>query len=189
MNYEAKRVLNQRGAVLIFSLLMLLLLTLVSVSMIQQNKQELAMAGNALDQTASLASAETELGLAENLINTTRTTGAPASPPGSPPKCNASNTPQANVSSTPFFTGTGNATITAVYCLIGGITERQCMSGVINDNTVTTDALGVNLACQCAALNNTEIYVIRWVSWAISNYGSQRVIESKYAVNCSGGTF
>ncbi|MFI3185345.1 MAG: hypothetical protein QX198_05125, partial [Methylococcaceae bacterium] len=65
MNYEALCAPKQRGAVLIFSLIMLLLLTLASVSMIQQNKQELVMTGNALDQTKSFASAETELGLAE----------------------------------------------------------------------------------------------------------------------------
>lgn len=183
MNYELKLGLNQRGAVLIFSLIMLLLLTLVSVTMIQQNKQELTMTGNVLDQTKSFASAETELGLAEKVITTVRTTGAPALTPIN--ACNGNTTTQANVSATPFFptsgTSTGNATITAIYCLIGGTAETPCASGVFND--------GSSAACTCAGNRGTEVYAIRWVSTATSNYGSQRILESKYAVNCSGGSF
>ena len=176
MNYEALCAPKQRGAVLIFSLIMLLLLTLASVSMIQQNKQELVMTGNALDQTKSFASAETELGLAEKFITTTRTTGATAAN-----SCNSSAASQVNANTTPYFTGTGQATITAVYCLIGGTTESQCLSGALND--------GSSAACSCSGNFGTEIYDIRWESAATSNYSSQRVIESKYAVNCSGGPF
>jgi Tfp pilus assembly protein PilX len=69
MSHKAIQTLNQKGAVLIFSLVMLLLLTLVSVSMIQQNKQELAMTGNTLEQTKSLARAETDLASAQVWID------------------------------------------------------------------------------------------------------------------------
>ena len=177
MNYEAISAPKQCGAVLIFSLVMLLLLTLVSVSMIQKNKQELAMTGNALDQNKSFASAETELGLAEKSINTKRLN------PGNiyDMTCNSSTASQVIVSATPFFTGTGNATITAVFCLTRGTTETSCISGNLND--------GSSAACTCAGNHGTEIYTVRWVSAATSNYSSQRVIESKYAVNCSGGSF
>ena len=59
---------NQRGAVLIFTLLMLLLLTLSGVSMIEQNKQQIAMMRNSRQQNQTLARAEQLLAQAENAI-------------------------------------------------------------------------------------------------------------------------
>lgn len=52
---------NQRGAVLAFSLVMLLLLTLVSVSMIRQNKTQISIATNAAQQVTAMASVDTAL--------------------------------------------------------------------------------------------------------------------------------
>lgn len=174
MNHEATYVPHQRGAVLVFSLIMLLLLTLVSVSMIQQNKQELAMTGNTLEQTKSLARAETELKLAEQVIDTTRLNPADLGDH----RCNSSNASQLDENEIILTTATGKATVTAVYCLTGAI-ETQCTftNGVRNDTA----------ACMC--LSGTEIYTTKWESTADSNYGSQRTVESKYAVNCSGGQF
>ena len=161
MNHEAKGVSNQRGAVLIFSLIMLLLLTLVSVSMIQQNKQELAMAGNALEQTKTLANAETKLKLAEQEIDQRRyalaNLGDPL--PGNR-KCDSSNLINNN-------TAIGNATVTAVYCLK-------------ND----TETLCDPASCMCNF--GTEIYTIKLVE---DTGSSRRTVESKYAVDCSGGSF
>jgi Tfp pilus assembly protein PilX len=59
---------NQKGAVLIFTLLMLLLLTLSGVSMIEQNKQQIAMMRNSRQQNQTLARAEQLLAQAENAI-------------------------------------------------------------------------------------------------------------------------
>lgn len=177
MNYEAMCVSNQRGAVLVFSLIMLLLLTLGSVSMIQQNKQELAMTGNTLEQTKSLARAETDLKLTEQVIDTTRLD--PANPGNH--KCNSSGASQVNANWVyPAVPVTGQSTVTAVYCLIG-TTVTQCLSGALND--------GSSAACMCDANHGTEIYTIKWESAADSNYGTQRTVESNYAVNCSGGQF
>ncbi|MFA6053023.1 MAG: PilX N-terminal domain-containing pilus assembly protein [Methylobacter sp.] len=161
MNHEAMRASNQRGAVLIFSLIMLLLLTLVSVSMIQQNKQELAMAGNALEQTKTLASAETKLKLAEQEIVKKRyalaNLGDPI--PGNR-KCDSGNLINNN-------TAIGNATVTAVYCLKNN-TETLCDPA----------------SCMCNL--GTEIYTINLVE---DTGSSRRTVESKYAVDCSGGPF
>jgi hypothetical protein len=52
---------NQHGAVLIFTLVMLLLLTLVSLSMIRQNKVQINLASNAGQQATSFATVETAL--------------------------------------------------------------------------------------------------------------------------------
>lgn len=61
---------RQRGVVLIFTLVILLLLTLLSVNMIQQNRLEFMMAGNVQTQTQTFSSAESLLKIAENFIDT-----------------------------------------------------------------------------------------------------------------------
>lgn len=60
---------KQHGAVLAFSLVMLLLLTLAGTRMIQQNKQQLQIAGNARLLTQEFANAEGLLAAAKNVIN------------------------------------------------------------------------------------------------------------------------
>ncbi len=62
---------SEAGVVLIFSLIMLLILTLLSINMIQQNKLEFMMAGNAQSQTVAFSSAENILRLTENYIDNT----------------------------------------------------------------------------------------------------------------------
>lgn len=52
---------KQRGAVLAFSLVMLLLLTLVSINMIQQNKSQITIAANTGQQVQTFASVESAL--------------------------------------------------------------------------------------------------------------------------------
>ncbi len=176
MNSKAICVPHQRGAVLVFSLIMLTLLTLVSVSMIQHNKQELAMTGNTLEQTKSLARAETELTQAEQVIDTTRLD--PADPTNR--KCNSLDANQINENQVILTTATGKATVTAVYCLTASKIQTQCtFTGGVRDDTVA--------ACMCS--DGTEIYTVKWVSTADSNYGSQRTVESNYAVDCSAGQF
>ncbi len=168
---------NQRGAVLVFSLIMLTLLTLVSVTLIQQNKQELAMTGNTLDQTKSLAQAETDLANAQITIDHTR-----LEPPSySSLKCNSDPAKQVNKNQMIVNQATGTATVTGVYCLQSTI-ETECTytaAGVRDPNVG---------ACMC--VNGTELYNIKWESIAgASSYGAQRTVESKYAVNCAGGQF
>lgn len=60
---------RQKGAVLAFSLVMLLLLTLAGTRMIQQNKQQLEMANNMRLVTQAFANAEGYVNDAKNTIN------------------------------------------------------------------------------------------------------------------------
>ena len=60
----------QRGAILAFTLLMLLLLTLAGTRMIQQNKQQLNMAMNMRAATQRFADAEAKLAATKTMINT-----------------------------------------------------------------------------------------------------------------------
>ncbi|MGZ8945654.1 MAG: pilus assembly PilX family protein [Methylococcaceae bacterium] len=178
MNNEAIRAPKQRGAVLVFSLIMLTLLTLVSVSMIQQNKQELAMTGNTLEQTKSLARAETDLSKAQNLIDTTRL-NPNSTPPYTDLKCNSSVASQMNENQVVVNSANGKATVTGVYCLTDTL-ESQCTYTGVNRDPIA--------ACIC--YKGTETYTIKWESAAnASSYGAQRTVESKYAVNCAGGQF
>ncbi len=63
---------KQTGVVLIFSLLILLLVTLLGVNMVQQNRVQFLMAANAQQQSTTFSSAEDVLTLAEEYINKTR---------------------------------------------------------------------------------------------------------------------
>lgn len=65
----ANNIKTQRGAVLAFSLVMLLLLTLAATRMIQQNKQQLEMSNNARLLTQEFANAEGFLANAKSLVN------------------------------------------------------------------------------------------------------------------------
>lgn len=60
---------SQRGAVLAFSLMMLLLLTLAGTRMIQQNKQQLEISNNARLMAIEFSIAEAVLEDAKNVIN------------------------------------------------------------------------------------------------------------------------
>lgn len=63
---------QQKGAVLAFSLVMLLLLTLVSISMIKQNKTQINIASNAGQQVQAFATVETALRQAQGILEPMR---------------------------------------------------------------------------------------------------------------------
>ncbi len=69
-----KRVMKrqQAGVVLVFSLLILLLVTLLGVNMVQQNRVQFLMAANAQQQSTTFSDAEDVLRLAEAYIDQTR---------------------------------------------------------------------------------------------------------------------
>lgn len=174
MNIDTNFATHQRGVILIFSLVMLTLLTLVTVSMVQQNKQELAMTGNTLEQTKSLARAESDLAIAQTKIDEARVRPADL-------KCNSTILSQIDKNDTIPNMVNGTATVTGVYCLAGNL-ETECTYDI---NPPSRDTIA---ACTC--YKGTEIYIVKWESAAsASNYGAQRTVESKYGVNCAGGQF
>ena len=180
--------LKQRGAVLAFSLVMLLLLTLIGVSMIQQNKQGLGMAGNARQQIQVLASAEAALSNAEAAVDSLRYIG---SNKGNK-KCNsAQQLNEGDVIS-------AAAKVKEVYCLWdysdAGGTEQRCFynNGERDlDNPPPPDnacirlndagpGKGKKIADRCPI----EIYAIE--ATVTDSKGAERTVESKYAVDCTG---
>jgi hypothetical protein len=70
MSFKFKK--KQRGAVLAFGLVMLLLLTLTSLSMIRQNKVQINIATNTGNQVTAFASVETALRHAQAVLETRR---------------------------------------------------------------------------------------------------------------------
>jgi Tfp pilus assembly protein PilX len=173
MNIDTNFATHQRGVILIFSLVMLTLLTLVTVSMVQQNKQELAMMANTLEQTKSLARAESDLAIAQTKIDEARVRPADL-------KCNSTISSQIDKNDTIPNMVNGTATVTGVYCLTGNL-ETEC---------TYTSAGARDTIAACTCYKGTEIYIVKWESDAsASNYGAQRTVESKYGVNCAGGQF
>lgn len=183
---------KQQGAVLAFSLVMLLLLTLLGVSMIQQNRQQLIMSGNTRQQNQVFADAETALFFAaEKYIRDKRYMTAAAfickkdrtASPFSDPAVTDLNNSTVDVTTDVQ----NNISLNTMSNLKYEITERYCFTGagsVLRCNSLNDeDYLGceqwINDLC------SAEIYTM--VTTATDTSGTKRQIESKYAVNCEGG--
>lgn len=177
--------MQQRGAVLIFSLLILLLLTLASISMIRQNKTELAITGNMGEQIKTFARAETALRIAEATIQLMR----------QPNKDNASTPPEDRddcSTSGRLFEGTGlelpdvpqaTVIINKVSCVINGL-EHTCSGN--NGYVPAIDSTAAKAACEklTDAQCPTEVYTID-LTFTHSQSETERTIRSQYSVGCS----
>ena len=152
---------RQHGIALVFTLLILLILTLVGISSIQQNKVQFLMAGNYRSQTMAFSEADNKLALAEEYIRSQRE-----------PLANTTNDGTCNTNAgqfTPVATGTiplgitnATASVESCYCLA---TASACT------NTIA--------ACL------SEIYSIRLQFSGVNS--SFRTVESNYAVRCEIG--
>jgi hypothetical protein len=187
---------HQQGVVLIFSLVMLLLLTLVSVNMIQANQLELAMTTNALEQTKELARAEIYLAKAEENIKKRRQ----IMPPG---LCNSETREwKKDVLESDNNNNKATALITQISCLLEEIVPKEyvcCLYDTQQDNCIapgTGNPYNPKVD-KCIAPGTekpndpkicdegNEIYTIKLTTQIA--YGTQRTIESKYSVDCTLG--
>ncbi len=187
----------QQGVVLVFSLLMLLLITLVGVNMLEQNRLQFMMAANAQMQTDDFANAEGVLKLAEEYIASQRYSVWPLADPVPDPvgdtyTCNKTVDvpprfdqliPQSITGNLSLSTAEAAITtvdITSTSCMIIGAVEIECEPDSNEASGWSTDETQCNQSdpAQCA----TEIYTIV-VSVSNTN-GSNRVIESRYAIRC-----
>ncbi len=192
---------KQRGAVLAFSLIMLLLLTLVSVSMIQQNKSQIAMTSNSIQQTSAFSTVQSALVNAQSIINQRRYKTIPEDA-----KCNSTNQIHENMV---LDVGDPNivARITQVFCLtdynsanrIGDLNQCLYNNGSRNLNVGTgTPQATAESVLACTRLNNagstvnrtkndlcgSEAYTIT-INFFDNTSNTSRTLESKYQVNCS----
>jgi len=125
---------NQRGAVLAFSLVMLLLLMLASTSMIQQNKAQIGVATNAGQQVTAFADVETALRSTQAALAALRYDSAPYPPAtGAATHCKSGVSNSVHVNTNVAPTGSlFTATVKAEYCisnyvsLSGGGNEYRC---------------------------------------------------------------
>lgn len=224
---------KQRGIVLIFTMIMLLLLTLVTVNMIQSNRQELAMSSNSMQQSTMFALAESTMVQAARALEK-----SPVHLDSSGLQC----TPTQKLSSgqyvqTQILAGEHpdgfpeNASIVRVACLrhdstviVGGINPADATKEVVcstykpggqvlcyEDDEKTDEGDGVECefigvttgatpipsndyvssdhSCYNTLKENAaeakcpiEMYTIRVT--ANDGYGSQRIVESKYGIDC-----
>lgn len=195
---------QQRGAVLAFSLVMLLLLTLVSLSMIRQNKSQINIASNAGQQVKAFATVETALRQTQSILEPLRYQDKA----NKHCKSGAANQIHEAKALTGLPTGV-TAKITRVFCLsnYSGVTksgdESQCRYSSPNTRNmvVGTPANNTNKNVEaCDRLNKAgdwtsghanldgcqvELYTLN-VNILDAATGANRTVESKFQIDCSG---
>jgi len=206
--YFRKHSKKQSGVILVFSLLMLLLISLLGVNMVEQNRVQFLMAGNSQQQSIDFSTAENVLRLVEDYIDTTRYEVWPFVPPPPPPpnypdvaytcKTNTETPPRLDqIKPNDPFDDTDNindlidlsdealalgviAKITKTSCLKTGGVEQECKADKNESSGWDVDESNCNqiTVTQCP----TEIYTINIK--VTNKTGSKKVIESRYAVRC-----
>jgi hypothetical protein len=197
---------QQRGAVMAFTLVMLLLLTIASMSMVRQNKAQIAIATNTGQQTQVFATVETAL----------RRTQAALEPLRYSDKANKHCLSGATNSIHPVPHASSRIDI-GDSSVIAEIHDEYCISNYVNgkgdENRCIYSAPGVrNLTVAanhaeptqsnvdaCSRLNlagnwsaghrndhacQIEVYTLHVTLTDIS--GAKRIIESKFEIDCSG---
>lgn len=177
------RFTQQRGAVLAFSLIMLMLFSLVGATVMTQNKVQLSMTSNARQQSQSLATIESALGKAQNLVDGLRYRNQSLA------QCNSTNQIDENRTLN-LGDSSQTAKIAAVYCLsnyiagVGG-NEQRCTytAGVRDDISACSMLSNAGSLAGC----DIEVYTIN-LNVLDNTTGAKRVIEAKYEVDCTGDT-
>ena len=183
--------IKQQGAVLAFSLVMLVLLTLVTASMIQRNKLQVAVANNAKMQTQTFSAVENALALAQNALEAQRYADKTKN------RCNSGTGANRVDEQEVLNTGMGSitATVVAAYCIDGyGTLPKEIRCTYTSGNRDAVHA--------CDLLNNAGTYQsatgpISDTACIVEEYtmnlemtdsisGAKRTIQSKFMVNCSG---
>lgn len=200
---------QQRGAVLAFSLVMLLLLTLVSLSMIRQNKAQINIASNTGQQVKAFAAVETALRQVQGAVNTKRYQDQANH------HCKAGN--QINEGDMLVNTTGLQAEVSAIYCVSNYALkgspprysgdEARCYytSGGARDSQPLTNTTATDSQRACGRLDNAGGWVAGQV-WTATNPNprcqieeytlnvtiddqvthANRTVESKFQVDCSG---
>lgn len=186
---------KQRGAVLAFTLLMLLLLTTISVNMVQQNQQSFTTANNARQQVAALSTLEATILANSKLIDVKRycetvacggnADGVVSDTEKALHKCNLA-TAASPAGQIHQGIDIGTSEVIGVYCLqhVGGREDRCAYA---SGARVTTDA-GCNQLTQSGTASGCPVEVYELETSAVGDRGAKRTIRSKYAVNCTGDT-
>jgi len=196
MNIQDK----QQGVVLIITLVMLLLVTVIGISAIQQNKLQFSMTGNTQQQGQSLAFAENALLVAEGVIDRTRwTIERYDCNPTSPITCDAGGDGKFGNDFNNKHTEGDNGPWKCVTS--GGLPDMINVGTELKDGTTTitnitsriqgwwcknTEQSCTTSSCPSATpadFCGTEVYTIRTV-FIDNNTGALRILESKYAVHC-----
>ena len=157
---------KQQGAALIFALIMLLLMSLLGVNAMQQNRLQFLMSANSQMQTDALANAENLLVMAESFVRSQRDTDGDAG--GTCAK-------DVDGKFTPLATPTD---ITASLTL-SQTTEDASVISLTGCTCLATFAECKTAFTACLS----EIYSLQ-VRFSGAD-GTQRTVESRYAVKCT----
>jgi len=194
---------QQTGVVLVFSLLILLLVTLLGVNMVQQNRVQFLMAANAQQSSNSFASAEDVLRLAEEYINNKRYEVWPlvGDPKGVYPNSRYTCRKKVNkplliyqippkditnlLSLSPAITAKASikVEILSTSCLIKEICNPPSKGKKYCSKMLTTPPPPPPLLpLRYPIAHSTEIYEVQVT--INNNSGSKQILKSKYAVRC-----
>lgn len=159
---------KQTGVAMIFSLIMLLLITLVGVSAVQQNKMQFLMAGNSRAQTEALTNAENILKLAELKVKTDRQGDEDP------------DSEHCYVNSAGEFTPLYTENTAQPVAISLGISNA---AATIEDCQALRSGASITEVCTNTHEPGTELYTIR-VRF-IDDGGAVRTVESLFAINCT----
>lgn len=164
---------RQSGVVLAFSLVMLLLISLASISMLQENTIQIKMINNLSAQNQTFADVEYALDQAETQIRSLRVSPAADATCVNPNLLSEGDT----------VSGT-TAQITATYCLYNK-REYQCTGDTYAPAYNLDNPKENVIACTRLATGQcpTEVYKFN-IAATNSATGSTRAIKSKFAVGC-----
>ena len=173
---DTYRVIAERGAALVVSLVMLVVVTLIGVSVMSNSHLELLMTNNSHFQSDAFMLAEATLKAAEGTIpddNATITWGDPFYNDDAPPNPDALRLDPNQPSSWNIYT----APAPAILNFPASTTENYVI-----------DYLGSTIisgAGPCGAIGSECIYTYRVWARSISSSGASRILRSTYAVTIS----
>lgn len=162
---------RQSGMVLAFSLIMLILVSVISISMLQENSLQIRMVSNTGEQNQAFSNVEADLTQAESNLTALRRSAAADDTCVNPNQ----------LSDGSVITGT-SAQITATYCVFNKREHRclgQSYTPVNQSDPDNVTACSKLATAQCP----TEIYKFN-IAVTDSTTGTSRAIKSKFAVGC-----
>ncbi|MDD5275584.1 MAG: hypothetical protein PHR16_05835 [Methylovulum sp.] len=206
-----KNLFPQQGAVLAFTLLLLLMITLMGVTMVQQNRTQFMMAENTQSEATNFSTAENILKSTENYIASQRYAATPLPDPipadcfdatsGAPKLCATYDCKTPGGIFQQLMPGdlrngavihgmsTGSSVeITKTVCVGGdtlGLQYDDCSNSTRNFCAFTSNVPNPTASSSATTSSNpchTELYTIR--ATMIDDANNERVVESNYAVRC-----
>ena len=163
---------QQQGSVLVISLVVLVLMTIIAVAALNSNTIQTTMAGGSQAQITALGAAESELPKVEAALGSAIVLGDPTT---TPPTATTSTCTTVGAQDVPF-----TASLDAYYTKPSNVSyviscvDRKTIQQTVLDTTTNTYVITPSGTC-------IDTYKIELTD--SSGKGTQRVVESQFAIN------